>query len=112
MAVRPIPALRGPRGLRRGEEVQRRPYAEETQRVIDEEVAGLLREAEERALKLLGDHRAALDRLVESLLTHETVDGSEVQAAIEGAGGPAGGPGPDAAPQVVDVRATGPASTV
>ena len=95
-----------------GEEVQRRPYAEETQRVIDEEVAGLLREAEERALKLLGDHRAALDRLVESLLTHETVDGSEVQAAIEGAGGPAGAPDSDAAPQVVDVRATGPASTV
>ena len=95
-----------------GEEIQRRPYAEETQRVIDEEVAGLLREAEERALKLLGDHRAALDRLVESLLTHETVDGSEVQAAIEGAGGPAGAPDSEARPQVVDVRATGPASTV
>jgi len=71
-----------------GEEVQRRPYAEETQRVIDEEVAGLLREAEQRALSLLGEHRAALDRLVESLLTYETVDGSQVLAAIGDAGTP------------------------
>jgi cell division protease FtsH len=67
-----------------GEEVQRRPYAEQTQRVIDEEVAALLREAEERALGLLGEHREALDRLVASLLAHETVDGSEVQAALTG----------------------------
>jgi len=93
-----------------GEEVQRRPYAEETQRVIDEEVAGLLREAEQRALKLLGDHRDALDRLVESLLVHETVDGAAVQAAIGGTGEPTGTP--DAYPQVVNVRATGPAGTV
>jgi len=67
-----------------GEEVQRRSYAEETQRVIDEEVADLLREAEQRALSLLGDHRAALDRLVETLLVQETVDGEAVQAAIAG----------------------------
>jgi cell division protease FtsH len=67
-----------------GEEVQRRSYAEETQRVIDEEVADLLREAEQRALSLLGDHRAALDRLVETLLVHETVDGEAVQAALAG----------------------------
>jgi cell division protease FtsH len=86
-----------------GEEVQRRPYAEETQRVIDEEVAGLLREAEQTALALLGGHRPALDRLVESLLTYETVDGSVVQAALSDAPVPA-------APQV-NVSATGPAST-
>jgi cell division protease FtsH len=79
-----------------GEEVQRRPYAEETQRVIDEEVSGLLREAEETALSLLGKHRPALDRLVESLLTYETVDGSVVRAALD----------------QVNVTATGPASTV
>src|SRR5207244_9489790 len=77
-----------------GEEVQRRPYAEETQRVIDEEVAGLLREAEERALKLLGDNRAAPDRLVGGLLPHEPVAGSGVKAATGGAGGPAGAPVP------------------
>ena len=73
-----------------GEEVRSRSYAEETQRVIDEEVEALLREAEQRATALLGDHRDALDRLVEDLLAHETVDGSAVDAAIRGERGPTG----------------------
>jgi cell division protease FtsH len=72
------------------EEVRSRSYAEATQRVIDEEVGDLLREAEQRALSLLGDHRDALDRLVEDLLAHETVDGDAVQAALAGAAGPTG----------------------
>jgi cell division protease FtsH len=66
------------------QEVHSRAYAEATQRVIDEEVAGLLREAEQRALELLGRHRDALDRLVADLLVHETVDGDAVGAAIRG----------------------------
>jgi cell division protease FtsH len=70
------------------EEVRSRAYAEETQRVIDEEVEALLREAEQRATSLLSDHRDALDRLVEDLLAHETVDGTAVQAAITGDGRP------------------------
>ena len=73
-----------------GEEVRSRSYAEETQRVIDEEVEALLREAEQRATALLSDHRDALDRLVEDLLAHETVDGSAVDAAIRGERGPSG----------------------
>jgi cell division protease FtsH len=81
------------------EEVRSRDYAEDTQRVIDEEVEELLREAERRALALLGDHRDALDRLVADLLAHETVDGDAVKAAIEGRSGPSepadsGGPLP------------------
>ena len=44
------------------EQVQSRNYAEATQRVIDEEVADLLRAAEQRATALLTDHRDALDR--------------------------------------------------
>jgi cell division protease FtsH len=84
------------------EEVRSRAYAEETQRVIDEEVAALLREAEKRAIALLTDRRDALDRLVEDLLAHETVDGDAVQAAVTGDArpiGPAdsGGPLPIAA---------------
>ncbi len=73
-----------------GEEVRSRSYAEDTQRVIDEEVEALLREAEQRATALLSDHRDALDRLVEDLLAHETVDGSAVAAAIKGESGPTG----------------------
>ncbi len=72
------------------EEVHSRSYAEATQRVIDEEVGDLLREAEKRALSLLGDHREALDRLVEDLLAHETVDGDAVKAALAGTAGPTG----------------------
>jgi cell division protease FtsH len=72
------------------EEVRSRAYADETQKIIDEEVSNLLREAEQRALALLTDHRPALDRLVDDLLAHETVDGAAVQAAIDGAPPPAG----------------------
>jgi cell division protease FtsH len=65
-----------------GEEVQSRPYAEATQRVVDEEVAKLLREAEGRAMALLGQHRPALDRLTELLLERETVDGTDVDQVL------------------------------
>jgi cell division protease FtsH len=65
-----------------GEEVRSRPYAEATQRVIDQEVAALLRQAERRALDLLGEHRDALDRLTELLLERETVDGTDVDEIL------------------------------
>jgi cell division protease FtsH len=72
------------------EEVRSRAYADETQKIIDEEVSSLLREAEQRALALLSDHRPALDRLVDDLIAHETVDGAAVQAALVGSSGPSG----------------------
>jgi cell division protease FtsH len=55
-----------------------RPYAEATQAAIDGEVSRLLRQAEERAIELLKDHRSELDALVDLLLVRETVDGSDV----------------------------------
>jgi cell division protease FtsH len=55
-------------------------YSEATQRVIDTEVARLLREAESNAVDLLRAHRAALDELCEELLAHETVNGETVKA--------------------------------
>jgi cell division protease FtsH len=76
--------------------------------VIDEEVEELLRQAERRALELLSGHREALDRLVQDLLEHETVDGTAVQAALSGEGGPtvppgSGGPLPQVQYQSRDV---------
>ena len=62
------------------EDPRPRAYAEQTQRLIDEEVSRLLREAEQRATQLLSIHRDTLDRFVELLLEKETVDGSEVYA--------------------------------
>ncbi|MGH3245431.1 MAG: ATP-dependent zinc metalloprotease FtsH [Trebonia sp.] len=55
-----------------------RPYAEATQAAIDGEVSKLLRQAEDRAVKLLQGHRNELDSLVGLLLERETVDGSDV----------------------------------
>jgi cell division protease FtsH len=60
----------------------RAPYAEATQQVIDEEVARLLRAAEQRATELLRTHREQFDRVVDALLEHETIDGSELLALL------------------------------
>jgi cell division protease FtsH len=59
-----------------------RPYAEATQRAIDEEVARLLRDAEQRATHLLEHHRQELDRVVSLLLEKETIDGEELLAIL------------------------------
>jgi cell division protease FtsH len=55
-----------------------RPYAESTQALIDQEVARLLREAEQRAVTLIRTHQGDLDRLSDLLVDQETVDGEEV----------------------------------
>jgi len=73
------------------EQIASRPYAEATQRVIDEEVAALLRDAEERATGVLTEHRQALDGLTELLLERETVDGTDVDEVL----GRIPGPGAD-----------------
>ncbi|HEV3015396.1 MAG TPA: hypothetical protein VG499_19150, partial [Actinomycetota bacterium] len=65
-----------------GEEVRSRPYAEATQRVVDEEVGMLLREAEGRATAMLAEHRDALERLTDLLLERETVDGTDVDEVL------------------------------
>ncbi|MFI1518621.1 ATP-dependent zinc metalloprotease FtsH [Kitasatospora cineracea] len=59
-----------------------RPYSEQTQRTVDEEVARLLRQAEERAVDLLHGHRRQLDDLTALLVAQETVDGSTVLAVL------------------------------
>jgi cell division protease FtsH len=94
-----------------GEEVRSRPYAEATQRVVDEEVAKLLREAEQRATTMLTQHRDALDRLTELLLERETLDGTdvdEVLGRIPGQRQPVGATG-HAATAAEEAGAVGPA---
>jgi cell division protease FtsH len=71
-----------------------RVYSEQTQRVIDTEVARLLREAEEHAVALLRAHRSALDALTQRLLDSETVSGDVVRDIAE-----ASGPVPVGVPQ-------------
>jgi cell division protease FtsH len=62
--------------------VRSRTYAEATQPVIDEEVADLLRQAEQRALEPLRAHREVLQGLTELLLERETVDGTDVDETL------------------------------
>jgi cell division protease FtsH len=76
-----------------GEQVSMRTYSEATQRVVDEAVARLLREAEQRATELLKDHREQLDRVAGVLAEHETIDGELVYEIV-------GVPRRDAAPDV------------
>jgi cell division protease FtsH len=65
------------------QQVTSRPYAEATQRVIDEEVERLLHDADERATALLRSHRPALEQVVGLLLERETIDGTAVRDALE-----------------------------
>jgi cell division protease FtsH len=60
------------------DELRSRSYAEATQRIIDEEVTKLLRQAELRASDLLRTHSQALAKLTKQLVEHETVDGDAV----------------------------------
>jgi cell division protease FtsH len=77
------PISYGPAGPSRDNPFAGRPYAEQTQRSIDQEVARLLREAEATATGLLTEHAQLLDRVIALLLERETVDGAEL-AAITG----------------------------
>jgi cell division protease FtsH len=51
----------------------------------DHEVLRILKEAEQAALNVLADHRAALDALAKALVERETVERSEVDAIVAGA---------------------------
>jgi cell division protease FtsH len=73
--------------------VHTRDYSDDTARVIDEEVERILREEEERARNVLGEHKTGLEAVARSLLEHETLDGAEVGRLVdEAAGHRAGGP--------------------
>ena len=66
-----------------------REYSDDTAKKIDDEVARILREQEERARTTLLKHRRGLDLVAESLLEHETIDGATVARLIqEGLGAP------------------------
>ena len=70
-----------------------REYSDETARVIDEEVAEILRAQEGRCREVLADNRYGLDLVARALLEHETISGDEVGRLVElGAESPAGDP--------------------
>lgn len=70
-----------------------RDYSEDTSKIIDEEIDRILREQEERAMKLLKVHQKGLELVANALLEKETIDGNEVATLIdEGYGSPVYGP--------------------
>ncbi len=70
-----------------------REYSDETARVIDEEVADILRNQERRCREVLSKHRNGLDLVARALLEHETISGEEVGRLVKVAiDGPVGDP--------------------
>ena len=61
-------------------------YSEQTQWLIDREVAALLTKAEARARELLTRHMEALHKLTTALADHETISGDQVRALVQPAG--------------------------
>ena len=60
-----------------------REYSDDTAKLLDEEVARILTEQEQRATDLLAKHRRGLELIAEALLEQETIDGREVANLIQ-----------------------------
>ncbi len=68
-----------------GREMHRqREYSDSTAREIDEEVQSISREAYDRAMQTLKEHKEVLDRIAELLIEHEEVPGQVVTDLLEG----------------------------
>jgi cell division protease FtsH len=69
-----------------GKEIQEpRDFSEGTATIIDEEVARILREADDRAFHLLQTHRDMMERLVEALLQREELIKEEIDEVLKAA---------------------------
>jgi cell division protease FtsH len=64
------------------EMAEARDHSEHTAQIIDEEVARVLREADERAYALLVDHRDDLERITDALTDREVLTVSEIEEMI------------------------------
>lgn len=62
--------------------VHERPYSEDTAKLIDDEVEGLLREATKRAEAIIRANPGPLKKLADRLLKKETVEGPEVRELL------------------------------
>jgi cell division protease FtsH len=66
--------------------IHTRDYSEETARVIDEEVAGILEHQAQRARSELLGARDLLDAVAGELLEHETLDAADIARILEASG--------------------------
>jgi len=63
---------------------ERPEFSDETARVIDEEVARLLREAQDKATEILDNDRENLRRLSDVLIEREVIEGTELRQYLDG----------------------------
>ncbi|MGE3818942.1 MAG: ATP-dependent zinc metalloprotease FtsH [Isosphaeraceae bacterium] len=59
-----------------------RDHSEHTAQIIDEEISRILREADDRAYRLLEDHRDDLERLTEALIEREVLTVGEIEELV------------------------------
>ncbi len=59
-----------------------REYSERTATVIDEEVNRIVKQAYNRAVNLLSEHRMTLDRVAKALRLHETIDAKDLREIL------------------------------
>ncbi len=59
-----------------------RDHSEHMQQIIDEEVGRILRQADERAFRLLEEHRNELERVTEALVEREVLTAGEIEELV------------------------------
>ena len=59
-----------------------RDHSEHMQQIIDEEVGRILRQADERAFRMLEEHRDELERVTEALIEREVLTAAEIEELI------------------------------
>ena len=68
-----------------GRDIQsQRDYSEVTARMIDEEIAKIIRIAQKESEKILNDNKELLHNMANSLLKHETIDSKDIQKILDG----------------------------
>jgi cell division protease FtsH len=80
----------GPVMFRLGEEhiflgremAQQKDFSEETARIIDEEIQGIVSGMEKKSTEKLKENRKKLDAIAEALLEHETLDNADVNRIL------------------------------
>ena len=77
-----LPSLRGASRSSAARCAELRDHSEHTAQVIDEEVARILRESDDRAYRLLEKNRDDLERIAEALIEREVLTESELEELV------------------------------
>jgi cell division protease FtsH len=63
---------------------EQKDYSEKTAEAIDAEVRLLIDEAYARAVRIITEHREALERITRALIQSETLEGDALERVIQG----------------------------